>query len=153
MGNVKRHASSLIKAQEEEIERLSMEVAECSALYNARTAQLQAMENQIDNLDWKLKQQSKASEEALQASEQGILDLQRRLESTKMAAEEEASKYNDLLRTLEFTKGAAEAVERRLEEAQREKKDLSEQNEWLEQQVKSHLSRYLLSCGAQGGVP
>eukprot|EP01018_Ginkgo_biloba_P018674 Gb_31745 [translate_table: standard] len=136
--DVKRHASALIKAQEEEIERLSMEAAECRTLYNARAAQLQAMKDQIDKLEQKLEQQSKASEEALQASQQDILNLQKCIDSTKIEAEEKINKYDKLQETLEYTKGVAQAAERRLDEAEKEKKELSSHNEWLEQRLSSN---------------
>ncbi|KAH7302452.1 hypothetical protein KP509_23G074300 [Ceratopteris richardii] len=135
LDKVKRHASSLIKAQEEEAEKLRMEAAECRTLYHARAVQLQAMKEQIEKLEQNLKNSSNATTEVMKASQEDMLSLQKSLETAKMEAQNKSKQLADLLEAFEVQAKALESTENRLKEVESEKAELRNHSEWLEQQV------------------
>ncbi|KAI5067951.1 hypothetical protein GOP47_0016296 [Adiantum capillus-veneris] len=135
LDKVKRHASSLVKSQEEEAERLRMEAAECRTLYHARATQLQVMKEQIEKLEQNLKNSSSAMSEALKASHEEVLTFQKLLEAAKMEGQEKSKQLADLLEAFEIQSKALQSTENRLKEVEREKIELNNHSEWLEQQV------------------
>ncbi|MCO5579211.1 hypothetical protein L7F22_033065 [Adiantum nelumboides] len=146
LDKVKRHASSFVKSQEEEAERLRMEAAECRTLYHARATQLQVMKEQIEKLEQNLKSSSSATTEALKASQDELLTLQKRLETARMEGQEKSKQLGDLLEAFEIQSKALQSTENRLKEVEREKIELINHSEWLEQQVAELRSQGLAAA-------
>lgn len=135
LDKVKRHSWSLIKAQEEEAERLRVEAAECRTLYHARDGQIQAMKEQIWRLEQNIKTPSNAAENAMRVSQEEVAELQKCLAAAKLAAHEKDNQYLELLEAFEFQKGVLHSADNCLKESERQKKELFSHNQWLEQQV------------------
>ncbi|KAH7284562.1 hypothetical protein KP509_34G060000 [Ceratopteris richardii] len=134
LDKVKRHASSLIKAQEEEAERLRMEAAECRTLYHARAMQLQMMQEQIENLEDNLKTSANVTTDSMKTSKEDLCVLQTNLETAKMEAQEKSKQLAELLEAFEIQAKALESTENRLKEVENERTELRNHSEWLEQQ-------------------